>query len=117
MIETSAYESLLLRRRSALARRLKGSETQLSSAHSKDWEDQAVEREPEEVIETLSDADREEMRGIYAALLRIRDGDFGECVSCGNPISEARLLVLPATPFCRMCARQTDVDIFENVPV
>jgi len=41
---------------------------------------------------------------IRAALARIEDGSYGFCVKCGERISEERLDVLPATPFCRKCA-------------
>mgnify|MGYP001088980676 CR=1 FL=1 len=42
---------------------------------------------------------------LRAALARIEDGTYGTCVRCGAVISAERLDVLPATPFCRHCAR------------
>jgi RNA polymerase-binding transcription factor DksA len=39
-----------------------------------------------------------------AALNRIKAGDYGTCITCGARISEERLDVLPATPFCKTCA-------------
>ncbi len=117
MTDTEVFKSLLLRRKAALTERIEGANKELSAPHSKDWDDQAIEREQEEVVEALSEADRAELRGIEAALTRIREHSFGECASCGDPISEARLLTLPATPFCRRCARQDEFDLFENVPV
>ena len=117
MTDTEVFKSLLLRRKAALTERIEGANKELSAPHSKDWDDQAIEREQEEVVEALSEADRSELRGIEAALTRIREHSFGECASCGDPISEARLLTLSATPFCRRCARQDEFDLFENVPV
>ena len=38
------------------------------------------------------------------ALARLRDGRYGDCERCGNPIADARLAVLPATRWCITCA-------------
>jgi RNA polymerase-binding transcription factor DksA len=43
---------------------------------------------------------------IEAALARMASGDYGVCMHCGADISEARLDVLPFTPFCSTCAAQ-----------
>ena len=45
-----------------------------------------------------------EIARIRAALQRMRDGTYGECVRCGEEIAEARLETLPDTPLCRTCA-------------
>lgn len=45
-----------------------------------------------------------EMRRIEAALERIRDGDYGFCIDCGEPIAERRLEIDPAVAFCIDCA-------------
>ena len=37
------------------------------------------------------------------ALRRLRDGTYGECVYCGNPIPAGRLLVIPETEHCLGC--------------
>ena len=34
------------------------------------------------------------------ALQRIENGTYGECIDCGEPISEARLNAVPWTPYC-----------------
>ena len=46
-----------------------------------------------------------EITMIRAALDRIEAGTYGDCVTCGLPISEDRLDLLPATPYCRRCAK------------
>ncbi|NNG04407.1 MAG: TraR/DksA family transcriptional regulator, partial [Inquilinus sp.] len=46
-----------------------------------------------------------EMRRIEAALVRIDDGEYGDCVRCGESIEEGRLKADPATPLCLACAR------------
>ncbi|MCL4676693.1 MAG: TraR/DksA C4-type zinc finger protein [Pararhodobacter sp.] len=84
--------------------RLHGIEDELMSHQSKDWEEMATEREHDEVLTSIGDGGKEEIRMIQAALQRLADGEYGFCVTCGTRISDERLDVLPATPFCRTCA-------------
>ena len=42
---------------------------------------------------------------IEAALARIEEGEFGFCVSCGEPIGERRLENDPSVASCVKCAR------------
>jgi len=77
---------------------------ELDSHQSKDWEELAVEREEDEVLERMGTSGQAEIRMIKAALQRIDDGEYGYCVKCGAEILPERLDVLPYTPFCRTCA-------------
>ena len=94
----------LLTRLAELDQRLHGIEDELLSHQSRDWEELATERENDEVLTSIGEEGRDEMRMIFAALTRMDKGTYGECVTCGNPIAAERLDVLPATPFCRDCA-------------
>lgn len=84
--------------------RLVGIEEELDSHQSADWEELATEREDDEVLEGMGLSGQQEIRMIEAALQRIAAGEYGVCVKCGAEIGEARLDVLPFTPFCRDCA-------------
>ena len=95
----------LLDRLSELDSRLHAIEAELDSPHSRDWEEDAVEREGDEVLEALGQSGEAEISQIRAALQRMREGEYGYCVQCGNEIPAARLDLLPATPFCPDCAR------------
>lgn len=88
----------------ALRKRLAKIESELDQPHSKMFSEAALERESDEVLEDLGAAGLQEIRMIEAALARIARGEYGVCVSCGDPISEERLDVLPHTPKCRDCA-------------
>lgn len=94
----------LLNRQDDLRARLAAIETELDSHSEQDWEELAVEREGDEVLEATGLGAQQEMRMIEAALARIDSGDYGACARCGGEIGEARLDVLPFTPFCRNCA-------------
>ena len=38
-----------------------------------------------------------------AALARMRDGTYGECADCGEPIAPARLMAYPTAQRCVSC--------------
>ena len=104
MIRPDRARRQLLRRLGDLGVRLTGIEAELVSHADPDWSEQAVERETDEVLEHLGRAGQDEIRQIRAALARIADNSYGRCTACGEAISDDRLDVLPATPFCRSCA-------------
>ena len=45
---------------------------------------------------------------VMAALSRIDDGSYGQCVDCGKPVPDARLDARPATPRCVPCQAKRD---------
>ncbi|MEO1277107.1 MAG: TraR/DksA family transcriptional regulator [Pseudomonadota bacterium] len=102
-VET-AHEEELLARRAELVQRLDSVEHDLDQPGNRDMDDQATEREDDEVLEGLGNAGLAELRKIEAALKRIEDGSYGICVNCGANISEARLTAVPYATRCRRCA-------------
>ncbi len=91
-------------RRAELTHRMQAVESELESHNTRDWEDGAIEREQDEVLEGMGLSAQAEMGRIDAALERIESGEYGSCTVCGARISEERLDLLPFTPFCRNCA-------------
>lgn len=104
MISVEKRKAVLEARLAELGDRLQEIDAALEQPESKDWEEAAVEREDDEVLEGMGSAGLHEIEMIRAALLRIENGEYGYCVKCGEQILEERLNVLPATPFCRNCA-------------
>lgn len=102
--ELDRRKSQLLDRLNELDARLHGIESELLSHDTKDWEDMATERENDEVLASMGDEGKAEIRMIQAALERIEAGEYGFCTKCGTAIETARLDLLPATPFCAKCA-------------
>jgi RNA polymerase-binding transcription factor DksA len=43
-----------------------------------------------------------------AALERMREGEYGTCVDCGESIAEGRLEAIPETQFCVRCAEKRE---------
>ncbi len=101
---SNPHKVALKARRSELLGDLSDIEHALDDEPSKDWEDRAGERQGDEVLEALGHHDLAELRQIDAALDRMKADTYGTCVKCGGEISEERLTVLPATPFCKACA-------------
>jgi DnaK suppressor protein len=101
--ELSLHKGRLLARLSELDSRLHGIADELLSHQSRDWEELATEREQDEVLTSMGDGGRAEVRAIMAALQRMSEGEYGYCVSCGARIADERLQVLPA-PLLPHCA-------------
>lgn len=71
---------------------------------SGNYEDQATERENDEVLDALSESTLKEIHNIDAALMRISEGAYGICVGCGNQVGEKRQEALPYATRCIACA-------------
>ncbi len=52
-----------------------------------------------------------ELAEVEAALARIRDGSYGECADCGEPIAPARLAVYPTATRCVACQQAYETRI------
>jgi RNA polymerase-binding transcription factor DksA len=97
----------LINRRDELERRL--SEISRDVRHednplSGDWEEQAVQREHDEVTDALGNEARRELEQIKQALAHIDSGDYEFCAECGVKIGQPRLELLPYTNLCVACA-------------
>lgn len=108
MHDVEYFKAKLTKRLEELKERVVDTERQLDSEHSSDWEESAVEREGDEVLESLGSAGLLEIEQIYAALKRIEADEFGDCLKCGEEISVERLEVVPHATLCRDCAREVE---------
>ena len=104
MTPISTRKTQLETRLAELNARMETIETELESHSDPDLEEQATEREDDEVLESIGVSAQQESRMIAGALARIAEGDYGTCTVCGQTISDARLDLLPYTPFCKTCA-------------
>jgi DnaK suppressor protein len=100
------YERLLLAKRDELsATRRSGPEALVPGAggwHG-DLVDQANSDAEAELQIRVHQSDAHLLRGIEEALVRIRQGRFGVCEMCKQPIPRARLEAVPWTRHCREC--------------
>ena len=65
---------------------------------AQDLVDKAESSYTKEFLLSLSDAERENLGLIDAAIKRLESGEFGGCLLCGSDIGSKRLAALPWTP-------------------
>jgi len=73
-----------------------------------DTYDLASEERDREINFILSDRERVKIKQIDDALLRLEDGSYGVCESCGLEIAEERLEAMPFTRLCRDCQQDME---------
>ncbi len=81
-------------------------EHQLAEPKDPDFEERSVEREQDEVLELQIEKIYSHLHHIDAAISRTKNGTYGICPSCGEPISEARLKAIPTALLCRNCVEK-----------
>ncbi|SNB47436.1 TraR/DksA family transcriptional regulator [Geobacter sp. DSM 9736] len=74
-----------------------------SGEPSGDIYDQASSERDRELGLLLSDREREKLRNIDEALMKIEEGEFGICEECEEEIPLGRLKVVPFARFCVKC--------------
>lgn len=92
--------------RSTLSAVEQGRETVTEEAQ--DTADQAVFSYQKELLFTRGTHDHGQLTLVKNALQRLKDGGFGECTECGNPIGAKRLEALPWTPYCIDCQEKVE---------
>jgi len=102
---------LLVTRRDALRKALAGDLSllrQLREQTGSDVVDAALDAAQDEISSQLAEVESRELASIERALVRIRNGSYGECENCGNRIPLARLKALPYATSCIECQRAAE---------
>jgi DnaK suppressor protein len=104
--KTKAYRDRLLARRESLFSQV--TEAEMSSRErdleaTQDPADMAANAYTKELLISMSANDRKLLQLIDEALERVEGGEYGECVNCGEPVSEKRLDAVPWTRYCLKC--------------
>ncbi|HEV7521686.1 MAG TPA: TraR/DksA family transcriptional regulator [Candidatus Angelobacter sp.] len=82
---------------------------------AQDIADRAASSYTKEFLFSQSNNDRQLLAMVETALQRIREGAFGECVSCGNEINAKRLEAVPWTRYCIECQEKLEKGQLEEV--
>jgi RNA polymerase-binding transcription factor len=82
---------------------------------AQDIADRAASSYTKEFLFSQSNNDRQLLAMVETALQRIREGAFGECVSCGNEINAKRLEAVPWTRYCIECQEKLERGQLEEV--
>ena len=101
MNDTDHYRKILTERRAYLMGKTEEIEDQFEQSGDEPFDGDSGEVRNLDVLDDLDDMAQSEIRAIDAALDRIEKDDFGNCVTCGDPIGVTRLETLPHTPFCK----------------
>ena len=75
---------------------------------AQDIADRAASSYTKEFLFHQSNNDRQLLQMVDAALSRIREGSFGECISCGKEINPKRLEAVPWTRHCIECQEKLE---------
>ncbi len=83
-----------------------GRSTDLDTAQ--DIADRAASSYNKEFLFHQSNSDRQLLQMVEGALSRIREGTFGQCISCGKDINPKRLEAVPWTRHCIECQEKLE---------
>jgi DnaK suppressor protein len=75
---------------------------------AQDIADRAASSYTKEFLFHQSNNDRQLLQMVDGALSRIREGTFGECISCGKEINPKRLEAVPWTRHCIECQEKLE---------
>ena len=81
---------------------------------AQDIADKAASSYNKEFLFHQSNADRQLLQMVENALARIREGSFGECISCGKEINPKRLEAVPWTRHCIECQEKLEKGMLEE---
>jgi DnaK suppressor protein len=81
---------------------------------TQDVADRAASSYNKEFLFSQSSNDRQLLNMVDGALARIREGSFGECVSCGKEINSKRLEAVPWTRHCIECQEKAEKGLLET---
>jgi len=81
---------------------------------AQDIADRAANSYTKEFLFSVSNNERQLLNMVETALQRIREGNFGECVHCGNEINAKRLEAVPWTRYCIACQEKKEQGLLEE---
>jgi DnaK suppressor protein len=81
---------------------------------AQDIADRAASSYTKEFLFSQSNNDRQLLAMVETALQRIREGEFGACVNCGNEINAKRLEAVPWTRYCIECQEKLEKGLLEE---
>jgi DnaK suppressor protein len=92
-----------------------GREADLESAQ--DIADRAAQSYNKEFLFHQSNNERQLLQMVEAALSRIHEGTFGQCISCAEEINAKRLEAVPWTRHCIECQEKLEKGMLEHTGV
>lgn len=81
---------------------------------AQDIADKAASSYTKEFLFSQSNNERQLLHQVESALARLREGEFGNCVSCGKEVNPKRLEAVPWTRFCIDCQEKLEQGQLED---
>ena len=81
---------------------------------SQDMADRAASSYNKEFLFHQSQAERQMLQHVESALSRVREGTFGECITCGEDINAKRLEAVPWAVHCVKCQEKIEQGLLET---
>lgn len=116
--ELERWKQVLLERRGTITHDIDGMEKQARQPRSDaagnlssmpmHMADVSADNYEQDITFGLIEAEQQEVQEIDAALERIRDGSFGVCEGCNEPIKPTRLKAIPHARLCIECKRKEE---------
>lgn len=109
--QMESMREALMNRRDALRRALAGDLSSLSDVQgqsSGDVVDVALDSAQDEISSQLAEVESRELAHIETALERMREGSYGLCEGCNEPIPIIRLQALPYAVCCVNCQAELE---------
>jgi len=78
------------------------------SETAQDIADKAANSYNKEFLFHQSSSERQVLQMVESALERLRQGSFGQCISCGGEINAKRLEAVPWTRYCIACQEKLE---------
>ena len=73
-----------------------------------DEADKAADAYDEDLSFEIASTSEKELGEIESALDKIKDGSYGQCETCSQPISPSRLKILPFATACKACRAEKE---------
>ncbi|MCS5702005.1 MAG: TraR/DksA family transcriptional regulator [Acidobacteria bacterium] len=105
-MDVSQYKDALLRKRADILSEVGTKPLQTTmdnNTRQGDLADQASGNNEVHIRLKLKQTDAKILQAIEEALYRLEQGNYGECLDCGEGIAPARLTAIPWTRMCITC--------------
>jgi DnaK suppressor protein len=109
--EKDHFRKMLTEKKKTIVDKMSGfynESLEIETGTAQDLGDKAESSYTKEFLLSLSNAERQRLIKIDAALKRLDTPEFGLCDDCGKSIGKKRLDVIPWTPHCIVCQEKEE---------
>lgn len=111
------YKNQLLEQRENLVGQVNENQSQtfnFDRENLQDPVDAAVNDREQTILLSISESERTLLDQIDEALTRIEMGEYGECMNCGQTLTEARLNAVPYARYCINCQEKVEQGLLDE---